>query len=173
MIKIIQVGNPILRDTAKDVPLNEISSIKIKKILDKMSKILGGEKDGIALAAPQIGAPLRIFIVSDKIFNFKKNDDENTVSASPAAFSNLIFINPTIIKLSKNSEGSEEGCLSMYGKYGIVNRAKKMTIRAYDENGKIFERGASGLLAKIFQHEIDHLNGILFIDKAKKIYDAK
>jgi len=175
MVKIIQVGNPILRGSAKDVSLDEISSVKIKKILAEMSKALNKEKDGVALAAPQIGASLRIFIVSNKVFNFEKDDNEHTLSpsASPSASSDLIFINPTIIKISKTREESDEGCLSTRGKYGIVKRAKKITIHAYDENGKIFERGASGLLAKIFQHEIDHLNGILFIDKSKKLYDAE
>lgn len=169
MPKIIQDGNHILRDTAKEVPVSEISSSKIKKILRDMSRVLDGEKDGVALAAPQIGVPLRIFIVSGKLFDIGESGDEETLSP----ISDLVFINPEITKISKENESHEEGCLSVRGKYGITKRAKKATVRARDENGKIFERGGSGLLAKIFQHEIDHLNGILFIDKAENIHDTK
>lgn len=166
MAKIIQNGNPILRDIAKEVPAAEISSPKIKKILKDMSEALKNEKDGVAIAAPQIGVSLRIFIVSGKLFDIEK-DIEN------ANHQDLVFINPKITKTSKDGEKHEEGCLSVRGKYGIIKRATKATVRAYDENGKLFEYGGSGLLAKIFQHEIDHLNGILFIDKAENIYDAE
>ncbi|HJL55740.1 MAG TPA: peptide deformylase, partial [Candidatus Paceibacterota bacterium] len=122
-----------------------------------------------AIAAPQIGVPLRIFIVSGKLFDLGGNINEEV--SSP--LSDLVFINPEITKLSKENEEHEEGCLSVRGKYGTTKRAKKTTVRAFDENGKIFERGGSGLLAKIFQHEIDHLNGVLFIDKAENIHDTQ
>src|SRR3990167_7584579 len=81
----------------------------------------------------------------------------------------LVFINPEIIKLSKKKYWAPEGCLSVRWLYGKVFRADKATVRAYNENGERFTRGASGLLAQIFQHEIDHLNGILFIDTAKDL----
>ena len=83
----------------------------------------------------------------------------------------LVFINPEIINLSKKKRKMEEGCLSVRWLYGQVNRHEKVTIKAYDENGKLMTVGASGLLAQIFQHEIDHLNGILFIDKAENVRD--
>ena len=166
-----------MRDMAKEVPVEEISSPKIKGVLADMSEALEKEKDGVAIAAPQIGVPLRIFIVSGKLFDFGASPrlaelgPENEVPTSPLL--DLVFINPEITKISKDNEEHEEGCLSVRGKYGTTKRAKKATVRAFDENGKVFERGGSELLAKIFQHEIDHLNGILFIDKAKNIHDTK
>ena len=81
----------------------------------------------------------------------------------------MVFINPKISKLSKEKEWTPEGCLSVRWLYGKTYRSKKASISAYDENSKKFTRGASGLLAQIFQHETDHLNGILFIDHAKDI----
>src|SRR6185295_15811219 len=81
----------------------------------------------------------------------------------------LVFINPKISKLSRDKEWVPEGCLSVRWLYGRTYRSKKATVTAYDENGKKFVRGASGLLAQIFQHETDHLNGILFIDHAVDI----
>lgn len=173
MKEIIQDGDPILRDTAKEVPSEEISSPKIKEILENMSETLEKEKDGVAIAAPQIGVPLRIFIVSGKLFDIGEGEDGDPPAGGHSPLSDLVFINPTITKISKDSEEHEEGCLSVRGKYGTTKRAKKTTVRAYDEDGKVFERGGSGLLSKIFQHEMDHLNGILFIDKAENIHDTK
>ncbi|MBU6431239.1 MAG: peptide deformylase [Patescibacteria group bacterium] len=164
--KIVQAksGNPVLRDFAEPVPLEEIKSDKIQKIIEDMKNSLATEEEGVAIAAPQIGAPLRIFVVSKKIFQLidaGKNDKER--------FGDLVFINPEIIKLSKDKEVMEEGCLSVRDYYGKIKRSTKATVRAYDENGSVFERGGSWLLAQIFQHEIDHLNGILFIDSAKDV----
>ena len=81
----------------------------------------------------------------------------------------LIFINPKITKLSQKKGWVPEGCLSVRWLYGKTLRSQKASIEAYDEHGKKFIRGASGLLAQIFQHETDHLDGILFIDHAKDI----
>lgn len=173
-------GEKILRETAEEVPISWIRTAKIKKVLREMSEALRKESDGVALAAPQIGYPLRIFIVSGKIF--LKNFSQKREAASAAARresakeikaekrpKDLVFINPKISKLSREKEWIPEGCLSIRPLYGKTFRSKKVTLTAYDENGKKFARGASGLLAQIFQHETDHLNGILFIDHAKEV----
>lgn len=130
----------------------EIGGKRIKDILRRMEEMLAGNKEGVALAAPQIGEPLQIFIIK---------------LAPDADF--IIFINPIIKKISKKKQIVPEGCLSVEGVYGAIKRAEKLTVEAYDEKGKKFTRGASGLLAQIIQHEIDHLNGILFVDKAIKL----
>lgn len=157
---IVSEGNPVLRQKAENVPLSEIKSEKVRKVIEDMKAALASQSDGVGLAAPQIAIPLRIFIVSKRIFG-----DEATKDA--------IFINPTITKYSKEKKWMEgEGCLSVRWVYGKVQRSTKVTIRAYDEEGRIFERGAGGLLAHIFQHEVDHLDGILFIDKAKDLEEA-
>jgi len=156
-MEIIQKGNPILRKKSKEVKLDKIPSLEIQNIIKEMRKTLEGEKTGAALASPQIGINKRIFIISEKIFEDKKGNQ------------NLVYINPKIIKFSKKKEWLEESCLSIRGLLGEVKRFKNCVIVAYDENGKKFERGAGGLLAQIFQHEIDHLDGILFTDKAKNL----
>ena len=121
------------------------------------------QDDAVAVAAPQIGVPKRMFAISGRIFdNFEKKEHPHP---------DVIFINPELTKLSKDKKVMTEGCLSVRYLYGKIRRASRATIVAYDENGQRIERGASGLLAQIFQHEVDHLNGVLFIDKAKDIQD--
>ncbi len=160
-MKIIQIypdrnvgkDNKILRQKAKEVAQKEIGGKKIKDILRRMEEILAESKEGVALAAPQIGEPLQIFIAK---------------KLTPDVGFN-VFINPQIKNFSKKKQIVPEGCLSVEGVYGAIKRAEKLTVEAYDEKGKKFTRGASGLLAQIIQHEMDHLNGILFVDKAIKL----
>lgn len=179
MKKIVQRENKVLREQAKEILIKEITTPKIKKVLKEMSLALKSQDDGVAIAAPQIGYDLRIFVVSGKIFHkdFGKSREEVSSNQNKTAGTgeakeetkDLVFINPKISKLSKEKEWLPEGCLSVRWLYGNTLRSTKATITAYDETGKKFTRGASGLLAQIFQHETDHLNGILFIDHAKDI----
>jgi peptide deformylase len=83
-----------------------------------------------------------------------------------------VFINPEIIKTSRKKSESYEGCLSVRHKFGFTDRYDRVTVRAQDEHGEEFTRGSGGLLAQIFQHEIDHLNGVLFIDHATRVRDV-
>jgi peptide deformylase len=168
MIEIVQEGHPVLRQVASEVPIDEIKSPRIQKIIDDMKSALHGEDDGVAIAAPQIGVPLRIFVVSGKVFDedFKKGKAIEPGKEIPA---DLVFINPVITKKSKGSKYMTEGCLSVRPIYGKIKRSLRATVEAYDELGIKFTRGGSGLLAEIFQHETDHLDGILFIDNAKDL----
>ena len=163
MSKIVQKDNSTLRQIAKKVKISEIRSAKIKKVISNMDQALKGEEDGVAVAAPQIGVSLRIFLVSGKMFA--------TDSKEGDVPKNKVFINPSITKQSKKKEEMEEGCLSIRWKYGKVIRSTKASVSAYDENGKKFTHTASGALAQVFQHETDHLNGILFIDIARDVRD--
>lgn len=169
--EILQKDAPVLRKIAKSVSLKDIKSKKIRDLLKKMRVALRVEEDGVALAAPQIGESLRVFIVRGDVLMLTKNKNLNVgpVSKLPHTLKDLVFINPEIIKSSKKKKSLEEGCLSIRWLYGHVKRSDKVTLRAYDETGRLVERGASGLLAQIFQHEIDHLDGILFVDKAKNV----
>jgi peptide deformylase len=132
-----------------------------------MSNSLDSQYDGVAIAAPQIGYSYRIFLVSGNIFD--KNFMRGKKTETKEIIKNLVFINPKITKLSKEKEWMPEGCLSVRPIYGKTYRSKKATVEAYDEMGVKITRGASGLLAQIFQHETDHLDGILFIDHAKEL----
>jgi peptide deformylase len=163
-ITIVQANDPILRKKAVAVRQEDITSPRIQKVIADMKTAVDSQKDGIAIAAPQIGQSLSIFVVSGKIMReadpkYKGKEDH------------LVFINPKILKLSRKMQDAEEGCLSVRWKYGYVKRAIKAAISALDENGKPFERGASGILAQVFQHETDHLEGKLFIDAARDIRD--
>jgi peptide deformylase len=178
MKKILQQKEKVLRQISDEVRIADIKTKKIKNVLKEMTEALASQDDGVAIAAPQIGYTLRIFMVSGKIFekDFAKNREDRLLNKNGAIggekkekIKNIILINPIISKLSREKDWMPEGCLSVRWLYGKTLRSKKVTITAYDENGKKFQRGASGLLAQIFQHENDHLNGILFIDIAKDI----
>jgi len=169
--KIVQKEDRVLHQVTKDIPISEIKTLKIRKILKEMSEALKSQSDGVAIAAPQIGYKLSIFVVSGKIFHkdFIRGDQEFDRIPEEEVEKDLVFINPKISKLSRDKEWVPEGCLSVRWLYGKTHRSKKALVTAYDENGKKFQRGASGLLAQIFQHETDHLKGILFIDHAKDL----
>lgn len=168
---IVQDGDPVLRSVAREVPLAEIGSKKINDVITRMNVALEREADGVAIAAPQVGVSLRIFIVSRKAFAVEEDDskDEKTKKIVIIPARNMVVINPTITKLSKKKVKVPEGCLSCRWLYGDTMRHEKASIRAYDEHGKAFTYGGSALIAQIFQHECDHLNGILFVDHAKNI----
>lgn len=165
MATLVPQQHPALHTIAEDVDINEISSAKIKKVIRDMRTALIQYNvegfSGVAIAAPQIGVPLRIFLVHD---TNKERDEKNAIP-------DLVAINPHIIKVSKQKHIVGEGCLSVSDHYGAVERAKNATLRAYDEQGVLFERGAGGILAQIFQHEVDHLDGILFVDRAEKVWN--
>lgn len=161
MRAIVQEPAPVLRAIAAPVPLSDIGSKQLEAIVEDMKRALAGEDDGVAIAAPQIGVSLRIFVVAQRIskrFQKDLNDD-------------MVFINPEITRLGKKKEPLSEGCLSVRWKYGTVKRSLTATVRALNMQGNEFVMSASGLLAQIFQHEIDHLNGTLFIDKATDVQD--
>lgn len=164
MSKLVPQNHPALHSTADEVPVNEVATPHIQKILKDMRKALDAYNidgfNGVAIAAPQIGIPLRIFLVHN---TSTEKEERNIIP-------DIVAINPKIIKISKRSRVVGEGCLSVGEQYGAVRRATHATIRALDEHGKEYERGASGLLAQIFQHEVDHLDGILFVDRAENVW---
>lgn len=177
---ITQDGDPVLRAKAKPVAKADLGSPALGKILKKMSNALAKEGFGVAIAAPQIGESLRIFVVSGKVFE-DTDEESSDVNADTSqsgvegeqtgSHPDLVFINPEIVKLSRKKREMSEGCLSVRGKYGTVMRHEKASVRAWDESGKPFTYNGSGLLAQIFQHEVDHLDGTLYIDKAVKLED--
>lgn len=155
--RIVQEGeSPALRSSASEIDMNDFGTDELKTTVEMMFYLLRREKDGVALAAPQVGLAKRIFVVSPQVF--KKPSSEQ-----------LVYINPRLLKKSKSKSYMQEGCLSVRWLYGDVERYEQVIIEAHDVQGKKFQRGASGLLAQIFQHEMDHLDGTLFIDKAKNV----
>jgi peptide deformylase len=143
MLEIYTIGEEILRKKAKKVEkFDSALELLINAMFEKMD-----EADGVGLAAPQVGVDLRIFVI----------DDHRGVRKA--------FINPEIIETSMEECSMEEGCLSIPGVYTYLTRSKKVTVQAQDVNGKTFRVEGDDLLARAIQHENDHLNGILFVDR--------
>jgi peptide deformylase len=152
-ILTVKKENSFLRQKAKKVN----QSFDLKNTIADMVDTLHNE-DGIGLAAPQVGEPLRIAVIESRGGKSKSGEEKPKIPLT-------IIINPEIIKCSKDTERSEEGCLSIPHIWGIVERPELVTVKALDRSGKQIKIKASGLFARALQHEIDHLNGILFTDK--------
>lgn len=166
MKEIVQDGTPVLRKTAEPVPEELFGSAELTRLIARMEKALDGEPDGVALAAPQIGVSYRLFIVRKDRTLPSVTPEEGSVPVPPET---EVYINPEIIKTSRRRARADEGCLSVRGTYGTTLRHERVTVRARRPDGTWFERGGGGLLAQIFEHEIDHLNGMLFIDHAEHL----
>lgn len=174
--------NPALRKKAEPVALTDVTSSRIRALVTDMKALLAKEEYGVALAASQVGESLQLFIVSGRaLARDGRNAPDEPVrqaqgkphkkEADIPPLSDEVYINPKLLKLSRAKEKKHEGCLSIRGKWGMVPRSEKATVQALDERGQKVLRGASGFLAHIFQHEMDHLQGILYTDKATEIYD--
>jgi peptide deformylase len=149
--------NAALRHKAAEIPMEEIGSEKVQTLIREMQQLLAREKCGVALAAPQVGEPFRLFIVSGRALardaapEESPTPDDAQLSATSSqlpAIPDQIYINPEIQKMSRGRRDMHEGCLSIRGRWGMVPRAEKATIRALDEHGRVFTRGASGFLAR-------------------------
>ena len=145
---LVLEGDPLLRKKSR--PVDEINP-RIIKLLDDMADTMYYDNRGVGIAAPQVGVLRRVFIVD-------VGDDNGLIE----------FINPEIVEKSGSQVGNE-GCLSVRGKFGKVERPKKITVTAFDRNGKKFTVKAQDFLARAFCHEYDHLDGILYVDKAIEI----
>lgn len=176
---IVKESKALLHKPAKEVPLKDITSSPIQRIIHDMSDTLRDSHDGIGIAAPQIGVSLRIFVASEEalaidsgkhLVSAMSAEREEEKSRSKEEWRHLIFINPKLLKASRKKLEDSEGCLSVPHVFGTVSRAEKVKIAAYDERGKKFDRGATGLFARLLQHEMDHLDGHLFLEKAHKMY---
>lgn len=169
MTSILQHPHDTLRANADKVEEGEFNTPALKTLVADMQQALEREEDGVALAAPQVNVSKRLFIISPKAYQYAAEEAgaENTEEREVAG--PLVFINPEIVKQSRKKTLMSEGCLSVRWQYGEHQRSEKATVRAQDIAGNWFSYNGAGLVAQIFQHEIDHLNGILFIDHARDI----
>lgn len=179
-LPIVKEPNKILRKKAAEIPAREISAPKIQKLILEMQETLAHTPDGVGLAAPQVGQSLRLFIISEEAEEIDRVEKELRQKKTlpkeelyeKRKWKYYVFINPLVKNTSKKKLERAEGCLSVPGKFGDVRRSEKITVEAYDENGKKFTRGSSRFFARVIQHELDHLEGTLFIDKAEKIFES-
>lgn len=146
LLKVREIGDPVLRSKAKEI--DEVNK-KTLDLIDNMFETMY-EEDGVGLAAPQVGMLKRIAVVDIREGN------------------KVILINPEIIE-EEGKAIMEEGCLSIPGETGDVIRAEKIKLRTLNTEGKEIEIEAEGFEARAIQHEIDHLDGVLFVDKIVKI----
>ncbi|MDQ1299739.1 MAG: peptide deformylase [Patescibacteria group bacterium] len=164
---IVQDGEPVLRKISAPVPEELFGTPELRSIVNDMAATLDSQLDGVAIAAPQIGIPYRIFIIRyDRTIPPTPEDEPDH------AIDLGVYINPEFVKSSRRRLEMDEGCLSVRGIYGKTMRNERATVRARDVEGTSFERGGGGLLAQIFQHETDHLNGILFVDHATDLIEV-
>lgn len=147
-LTVIHEPDPRLRQISVEIEVEELLLPETQKLLDDMLVALKVE-NGVGLAAPQVAVNKRIIVVDD-------------------GHGSRAYINPRITGTSLRKIDFEEGCLSVPGVWGFVRRYRKVHVKALDRHGKKVSLKADGLLAIIFQHEIDHLDGVLFIDKVEK-----
>jgi len=151
LLDIVRVPDPMLRERAKKVAK---VTPAIQKLLDDMAQTMR-EAKGVGLAGPQVGVLQRVVVVE-----VEKNEEDPNMQ-----YGSYQLVNPEIVKLSRDMEEGVEGCLSIPGYTGDVERHVTVELKALDHSGKPIKLKARGYLARVFQHEIDHLDGILFIDK--------
>lgn len=147
MLDIFKYGDEVLREATSEVDKFDDS---LSILLDAMFETLE-EADGVGLAGPQVGVSKRIFVIDTR---------------RPGE--RIAFVNPQILETSDDSVPYEEGCLSIPGVYHDVMRPSRVVVRARDKEGKAFTLEAEGLLARVIQHEYDHLEGRLFTDRLEK-----
>jgi len=155
--KVLRAGDPALREISQPVPASEIGSKEIKKLIRDMFETMKAY-DGVGLAAPQVGILKRLVIVGFES-SARYPDQE------PVEFQ--ILINPEIEQLDGPTEGMWEGCLSVPGMRGYVERPRRIRMKWYDENEEFHEEVIEGFRAVVCQHECDHLDGVLYVDRLK------
>jgi len=165
-LEIVQAGNPVLRQRARPLSVAEIRSREIQELIKSMRKCMH-EAPGVGLAAPQLGLALQLAVIEDRE-EYHKDVSEALLQERerrPVPFHAII--NPAVEEMGNETAEFFEGCLSLSGFSALVPRARSVRVTCLDERGhhKVIE--ASGWYARILQHEIDHLNGTLYIDRMR------
>lgn len=156
ILKIFTHPDPILNEKTKLIELDEINNPKFQKFVDDMLETMYVE-DGVGLAAPQVGKSIKMCVIS-KEYSLDHKD--------------LVLINPVWEKLSRFQVWDSEGCLSVPNVYGKVKRYRRIKIQALNRHGEKINFEADNFFARIIQHECDHLDGVLFIEKAKNLQEV-
>ncbi|EYU21618.1 hypothetical protein ABFS82_09G094700 [Erythranthe guttata] len=161
---IVKAGDPVLHEPAQEIRPDEIGSDRIQKIIDDMVKVMR-VAPGVGLAAPQIGIPLRIIVLEDTKEYISYASKQETEAQDRRPFDLLVVINPKLKKIGNKSAFFFEGCLSVDEFRAVVERHLEVEVTGFDRNGQPVKVNASGWQARIFQHECDHLEGTLYVDK--------
>ena len=157
ILTIVKLPTPSLRERSQEIDRNLLLSEEIQQLIRNMVPTMYDD-DGIGLAAPQVGENIRVCVVGKE--------------ADPTLKKDLILVNPVWIKNNRKTHIDYEGCLSVPKKFGKVKRYTDIHVNAWNEQGESVSFDAKNFFARVIQHEVDHLDGILFIDKATDIYEA-
>jgi peptide deformylase len=165
-LEIVQAGHPVLRQRARPLRVEEIRSREIQKLIKDMRARMH-EAPGVGLAAPQLGLPLQLAVIEDREEYHKDVPEELMRERERRPVPFHAIVNPALENIGDESAEFFEGCLSVAGYTALVPRARAVRVTCLDERGKHRVIEASGWYARILQHEIDHLNGTLYIDRMR------
>ena len=165
-LEIVQAGNPVLRQRARPLSVAEIRSREIQKLIESMRTCMH-EAPGVGLAAPQLGLALQLAVIEDREEYHKEIPEALLRERERRPVPFHVIINPAIEEIGEEKAEFFEGCLSLSGFSALVPRARAVRVTCLDERGERKVIEASGWYARILQHEIDHLNGTLYIDRMR------
>jgi peptide deformylase len=163
-LEIVQVGDPVLRRKARPLSLEELASPRIQQLIVDMRDTMRAAP-GVGLAAPQIGESIQLVVIEDPPAYHAKMTPEELAAREREAVPFHVLVNPTLTVRTEEVVSAFEGCLSFATFSMVVPRARKVRVEALDENGQRFVKVATGWYARILQHEVDHLNGIVCCDR--------
>lgn len=154
ILKVSRMGHPVLRQPAREIPPEQIGHPAVQRLIDDMIETMTDEQ-GIGLAAPQVFQPLRLVVLGDP----QADPDD------PDAIPLTVLVNPRWLARSDEQAEAWEGCLSIPGLRGVVSRSVTVSLEALDRQGQRVELDTRDLFARVLQHEIDHLDGVLYLDR--------
>jgi peptide deformylase len=163
ILKVARMGHPVLRTRAKPLDLADIKSPKIQQLIDDMFETMQ-EYQGVGLAAPQVHQGVRLFVAG---FAPRRDNDEDDDEDGGVPL--MALVNPEITVVGDDVQDDWEGCLSIPEVRGRVPRARDIAVKAYDRKGRRIQMNARGFTARVIQHETDHLDGVLFLDRMESL----
>ncbi len=165
-LKIVQAGEPVLRERGRELTRDEIKSPEVQRLIELMRDTMH-EAPGVGLAAPQVGVSIQLAVIEDQPDYLAHHSAEELAELQRSAVPFHVIINPKLTLLGDESAQFFEGCLSVEGYQAIVERSLNARVECLNERGEEVTINAHGWYARILQHEIDHLNGTLYIDRMK------
>ena len=162
--RIVQAGTPVLRARAQEVPPQKIATAEFQALVAQMIATMR-HAPGVGLAAPQIGVPMRVIVLEDRAEYQAKLTPQELKERERTPFTPRVFVNPELQVIGSDKAMFFEGCLSVNGYVGLVERALEVEVSALDEHGAPVRWRVRGWPARILQHEVDHLNGTLYVDR--------
>lgn len=165
-LKIVQAGDPVLRKKSRPLTKEEITSAQIQQLIDLMRTTMR-EAPGVGLAAPQIGQSIQLAVIEDRATYISDLSADELEERQRSAIPFHVIINPKLSVVGNSTAQFFEGCLSIEGYQAIVDRALNVRVQCLNERGEAVTINAQGWYARILQHEIDHLNGTLYVDRMK------